>query len=151
MTYLRTIAALLAAAALMLPLTIGCKKEVEPETSGAQRTPRDVFADDMAATEFVRYSVDIGDGGTLTYETLRFSANKTWTGSAVLRLAKEPYSCTESGTCQLEEGSPINPTTGRLMLVMTDTDCPGRDAQKKWKVEIRLEGGKGGRPEIVEL
>jgi hypothetical protein len=110
-----------------------------------------VFADDLAAAEFVRYSVDIGDGGSLTYETLRYSANKTWTGSAVLRLAKEPYSCTESGTWQLEEGSPLNPTTGRLMMVMDSTDCPGRDAPRKWKVEIRLEGGKGGRPEIVEL
>ncbi|MDP7113155.1 MAG: hypothetical protein QGH45_14375, partial [Myxococcota bacterium] len=108
-------------------------------------------ADDLAAAEFVRYSVDIGDSGSLTYETLRYSANKTWTGSAVLRLAKEPYSCTESGTWQLEDGSPLNPTTGRVMMVMDSTDCPGRDAPHKWKVEIRLEGGKGGRPEIVEL
>jgi len=136
-------------AALMLPTT-GCKKEAEPVTSGAQRTPRDVFADDLAAAEFVRYSLDIGDG-SLTYETMRFSANNTWTGSAVLRLAKEPYSCTESGTWQLEDGSPMNPTTGRLMLVMDSTDCPGREASKKWKVEIRLEGGKGGRPAIVDL
>lgn len=150
MTNLRTFAALLAAAALALPLT-GCKKEAEPETSGAQRTPRDVFADDLAATDFVRYSVDIGDDGSLIYETLRYHADRTWTASAVLSLAKEPYSCTESGTWQFEEGSPLGPKTGRLMMVMTGTDCPGRSAQKKWKVEIRLEGGKGGRPEIVEL
>jgi hypothetical protein len=151
MTTPRMFVALLTAA-LLLPVATGCKKKaVEPETSGVQRTPRDVFADDLAAAEFVRYSVDIGDGGSLTYETLRFVADNTWTGSAVLRLAKEPYSCTESGSWQLEEGSPLNPTTGRLMMVMDSTDCPGRDAQKKWKVEIRLEGGKGGRPEIVDL
>ncbi len=131
-------------------LTACDEKKKEPETSVEQRSTSDEFADKLVETEFVKYALGIGGGGRLVYETLEFKPNGTWVGDAELLLAEDPFKCTESGTWQLEEDGSGDGNVGRVYLVMNQTDCPGREADDKWKIEIRLEG-KGGRPEIIDL
>jgi hypothetical protein len=131
--------------------TLACdEKKKEPETSVQQKSTADKFADNLVSTEFVMYAVGIGGGGRLVYQTLDFDANGTWTGDAELLLAEDPFDCTESGTWQLENEGPSDPNLGRVNMVMDSTDCPGREAPGKWKIEVRLQG-KGGRPEIIDL
>jgi hypothetical protein len=139
--------AFLAAATL---LSAGCKEQSEPQTSGGQKSPADKFAANLADAEFVNYDVAIGGGGSLTYQTLDFEADGTWSADAELKLAKEPFDCVESGTWEITDGGPIDTFSSRVDFRMNDTDCPGRDTQKKQKLEIRIQG-KGNRPQIIDL
>lgn len=142
---------LIAVLALFAAGTMACdEKKKEPETSVQQKSAADKFAGNLVSTEFVKYALGIGGGGRLVYQTLDFEANGTWTGDAELLLAEDPFDCTESGTWQQVVEDTSDPNTGRIMLFMDSTDCPGRDTPKKWKVEVRLQG-KGGRPEIIDL
>ncbi len=139
--------ALLAAATLLF---VACKEQSEPQTSGGQKSPAEKFAANLADAEFLNYAVAIGGGGSLTYQTLDFEADGTWSADAELKLAKEPYDCEESGTWEITDGGPMDEFSSRVDFRMSDTDCPGRDAQKKQKLEIRIHG-KGNRPQIIDL
>ncbi len=153
MTHDRTAPLWLAIALLTLALIGGCKEKStagSTTTSGAARSTTDQFTDNLADADFVNYMIPIGGSGTLTYRQMKFRADGTWRGNAELDLADEPFECTETGTWQFESGGAIDANTARLLMVMDDTDCPGREAPSKWKVEIRLKG-KGGRHEIVDL
>lgn len=143
---------LLIISALLGLANAGCKeeKQTEPTTSGAQKSVADHFIDNLVAAEFINYDIPIGGSGRLTYRTLTFKADKTWSGDAMLRLAEDPFDCVESGTWQLEPEGTYKEQNGNVLILLNATDCPGRSEPGKWKVEIRLQG-KGGRPEIVEL
>ncbi len=143
---------LLSIGALFTLAYSGCKEEKkdEPQTSGAQKSVSDTFIDNLVATEFINYDIAIGGGGRLTYRTLTFKSDKTWTSDAMLRLAEDPFDCVESGTWQLEPQGNYEAQRGNVLIMMNATDCPGRTEPSKWKVDIRLQG-KAGRPEIVEL
>lgn len=130
----------------------GCKKDVEPETSGAPapKSVKDKFTSTLAETEFINYDVAIGGGGSLSYSTLTFSEDGEWSGIAVLKLADDPFDCEESGAWEIVDNGPIDPLTSRLMMQMTETDCPGREAPREKKIEIRI-NGQNNRPQIVDL
>ncbi len=131
-------------------LFAACKEQSEPTTSGGQKSPAEKFAANLAAAEFVNYAVAISGGGSLTYQTLDFEADGTWSADAELKLAKEPFDCVEGGTWEITDGGPIDEWTSRVDFRMNDTDCPGRDSQKKQKLEIRIKG-KGNRPQVIDL
>jgi len=150
-----TITRLLALPIALVFVTVGatgCKKEAEPETSGtaAPKTLTDRFTDNLADTEFINYAIAIGGGGSLTYSTLAFAVDGTWSADAVLKLAEDPFDCVESGTWSIADDGPMDEHTSRLNISVTATDCPGREPSKKRKVEIRIHG-KGNRPAIVDL
>jgi len=142
----------LAASMGMLLLAVGCKKEVEPETSGAPapKSVKDKFIGTLAQTEFINYDVPIGGGGSLAYPTLKFAEDGTWAAPAVLKLADEPFDCEESGTWEIVDNGPIDLLTSRMMMTMDSTDCPGRTAPQEKKIEIRIQG-PNNRPQIVDL
>lgn len=129
-----------------------CKKEVAPETSAAPapRSVADKFAGTLGETEFINYDIAIGGGGSLTYHTLRFDPDGTWTGVAVLKLTDEPFDCEESGSWEIVDNGPIDALTSRLLMNMTATDCPGREAPREQKVEVRIKG-QSNRPQIIDL
>jgi len=129
-----------------------CKKEVEPETSGAPapKSVKDKFVGALAQIEFINYDVPIGGGGSLTYTTLHFAEDGTWIGDASLELADEPFDCEESGVWEIVDNGPIDAVTARMMMKMEETDCPGRSSPQQKKIEIRLHG-QHDRPQIVDL
>ena len=136
----------------MLLAATGCKKEVQPETSGAPapKSVKDKFVGSLAQTDFINYDVAIGGGGSLSYSTLKFSEDGGWIGTAQLKLADDPFDCEESGSWEIVDNGPIDPFTSRVLMSMEETDCPGREAPREQKVEIRI-NGQNNRPQIVDL
>jgi hypothetical protein len=141
--------ALVAAASLL-----GCPKgdskssgEQEPEVvvpksrfSGHTKA----FVDTLVAKPVLVWTVEDA-GVAVVYDKLFFTEDGEFTAEVTVRFQgvdSEPFTCSESGSWDLDDDLAESKTLGMINFHMTRTDCAGREAPKDWRARTTLSGDR---------
>ncbi len=141
-------------AALALSLLSGCPKK-EAETSGEQepevvvpvsrfKGQTKAFVDTLTAKPALVWTVEDA-GVAVVYDELFFEEEGAFSAKVTVRFLgadSEPFTCSESGTWDLDGDTAESKTVGMINFHMTTTDCAGREAPMDWRARTTLDGDR---------
>lgn len=136
---------------IALAALAGCKKSdsstaapeqaAEDKAQWGDQVPDDATSRAFAA-ELVRQTVEdfrvTDDGAVLTYRSLRFKADGSWSASGEVAIADEEMECAESGEWTMDAAE--TETKAMVNYTIDRTDCAGREAGSDQRVMIDING-----------
>ncbi len=132
---------------LALAALAGCKKS-ETSTAAPEQAAKtqwgDQVPDDAASRAFadalVRQTITdlrvTDDGGVLTYRSMRFKPDGSWSASGDVAIADEEMECTESGQWRMDAAE--TETKAMVSYTVDSTDCAGRASGGDQRVMIDI-------------
>ena len=117
--------------------------EKKKKTATAANVPDDnvskAFAKNLLETTGTDFSPNaLG----LTYTKLTFSADNTFTAEGLVAIMDEEMDCLEKGTWNLDPAK--SETVANMDWIITETDCPSRQAPIQLRLEVILTGTAAG-------
>ncbi len=139
---------------LVAALLAGCPKK-EAETSGEQEPVEEVpksrfsghtkaFVGTLTSKPALVWTVE-DSGVAVVYDKLFFEEEGSFRAEVTVRFMgadSEHFTCTESGTWDLDADAAESKTVGMINFHMTETDCAGREAPKDWRARTTLNGDR---------
>ncbi len=78
----------------------------------------------------------------LTYETITFAADNTWSAEGLVSIMDEEMDCIEKGTWMMDPAQ--SETSTNMTWTITSTDCPSRVAPIEMRLQLILTGTEAG-------
>lgn len=78
----------------------------------------------------------------LTYQTITFAADNSWSADGVVSVMDEEMDCIEKGTWMMDPAQ--SETSANMTWTITSTDCPSRVAPIEMRLQLILTGTEAG-------
>lgn len=132
---------------LIASLLVACGDKEESETSAVAEATADAvtvipadknstaFGKKLLANDFKGMKPVEGDV-KLTYNSLNFAPEGTWSAAGIVEIADEGMECMESGTWTMEPA--VSDATATVAWTIDKTSCAGREAGGETRAELTL-------------
>lgn len=78
----------------------------------------------------------------LTYQTITFAADNSWSAEGLVSVMDEEMDCVEKGTWMMDPAQ--SETSANMTWTVTSTDCPSRVAPIEMRLQLILTGTEAG-------